>query len=78
MASGVAGSVFAILGLIGPAILFLPFAALFLLVALLRVASSPNAAGLVAAASCLILTVIALVVSPTFWVSALAILGASR
>jgi len=77
-ACGIAGAVFAILGIVGLAILFLPFAILFSVVSLFRVASQPNASGIVAALVSWILTIIAVIVSPSAWLAVLALLGASH
>lgn len=67
LTSGIFGSVFAILGIFTLGLLFLPFAVLFSVVSLIRVAMKPNGAGGCAASAAIIFTIIGFVLSPTTW-----------
>lgn len=72
---GILGSVFALLGAFTIGLLFLPFAALFSLLSLLRSISSPNALGLCMALVSILLTFVGFAMSPATIVVALAVLG---
>ncbi len=75
--SGVVGSVFAILGIftIGP--VFLPFAALFSLVSVLRSITGFSASGAAVALMSCILTGIGVALSPSMWLIILGLIGSA-
>lgn len=75
LASGIVGSIFAVLGIFSVALLFLPFAVLFSVLSLLRSITGPSASGFAAAMASSFLTVIGFVVSPTAWLAVAALFG---
>lgn len=75
--SGLCGAAFAILGVFTLGLVFLPFAALFTLISLVRAVVGMSMSGLCAFLFSAILTGIGVAVSPTVWGALLFILGIS-
>jgi len=75
LATGLVGSVFALLAIFTIGVIFLPFAILFSLLSLTRSVSGFSAAGFCAAAMAVILTAIGFSTSPSAWLTAAYILS---